>query len=71
MVHADKSLAHSNGSPHALTSKEKGTWQQEKDGHVRAGEWSRGWNKKRGVPAKNIYMSIKSRIIKKTYTNIH
>ena len=24
MVHADRSLTHSNGSPHALTSKEKG-----------------------------------------------
>ena len=24
MVHADRSLAHSNGSPHALISKEKG-----------------------------------------------
>ena len=30
------------------TEKEKGTWQQEKDGHVREGEQSRGWNKKKG-----------------------
>ena len=49
MVHADRALAHSTGSPHALTSKERGCGIRKRM-DVREGEWSRGWNEK--VPVK-------------------
>ena len=44
MVHADRALALSSGSLHALTSNERGKWQQEKDGYVKEGEWGKGWD---------------------------
>ena len=41
-----------NWEPTRSNIQRKGMWHQEKDGYVREGEWSRGWNEK--VPVKNI-----------------
>ena len=39
-----------NWEPTRSNIQRKGMWHQEKDGYVREGEWSRGWNEK--VPVK-------------------
>ena len=62
MVHEDRSLAHSNGSPHALTSKERGRGNRKRmDMSGKVSEVGAGIKR---VPVKKIYNNIKSKIIK-------
>ena len=65
MVHEDRSLAHSNGSPHALTSKERGRGNRKR--MDMSGKVSGVGAGIKRVPVKEniyIYNNIKSKIIK-------